>query len=88
LNNNTLQVADTGKEPNLLKHRDVKNTILEQAGKKMEPGTVPTFSEFINYVLEETKELKGPRDWKVSEKIRNVILGFILNMVSAILFPE
>ena len=61
----TVQVADTGKEPNLLKHRDVKNTILEQAVKRAEPGVVPTFPEFINYVLAETKGLKGPRDWKV-----------------------
>ena len=58
------KVADTSKEPNLLKHRDVKNAILESAGKKPELGTVPTFPEFIEYVLEETKNLDSPRDWK------------------------
>ena len=58
------KVADTSKEPNLLKHRDVKNAILESAGKKPELGTVPTFPEFIDYVLEETKDLHSPRDWK------------------------
>ena len=26
--------------------------------------TVPTFSEFIDYVIEETTDLMGPRDWK------------------------
>ena len=26
--------------------------------------TVPTFPEFIDYVLEETRGLVGPRDWK------------------------
>jgi hypothetical protein len=60
------QVADTAKEPNLLKHRDVKNSILEGAGLRAEPGAVPTFPQFIDYVLAETKGLKGPRDWKVS----------------------
>jgi len=58
------KVADTSKEPNLLKHRDVKNSILAHAKRKVEPGTVPTFSEFINYVVEETSGLKAPRDWK------------------------
>ena len=58
------KVADTSKEPNLLKHRDVKNAILESVGKKPELGTVPTFPEFIDYVLEETKNLHSPRDWK------------------------
>ncbi len=64
------QVADTAKEPNLLKHRDVKNSILEGAGQKAEPGAVPTFPQFIDYVLAETKGLKGPRDWKVSSENR------------------
>ena len=58
------KVADTSKEPNLLKHRDVKNAILESVGKKPELGTVPTFPEFIDYVLEETKNLHSPRDWR------------------------
>ena len=58
------KVADTSKEPNLLKHRDVKNAILKSAGRKPELGTVPTFPEFIDYVLEETKNLDSPRDWK------------------------
>lgn len=58
------KVADTSKEPNLLKHRDVKNAILKNAGKKPELGTVPTFPEFIDYVLHETRDLKSPRDWK------------------------
>ena len=58
------KVADTSKEPNLLKHRDVKNAILESAGKVPGPGIVPTFPEFIDYVLEETKNLESPRDWK------------------------
>merc|ERR1712110_1298140 len=49
------KVADTSREPNLLKHRDVKNAILESAGKKPELGTVPTFPEFIDYVLSETR---------------------------------
>ena len=49
------QVADTSKEPNLLKHRDVKNSILESAGRKPELGVIPTFSEFIDYVLGETE---------------------------------
>ena len=44
-------MADTSKEPNLLKHRDVKNSILESVGKKPELGIVPTFSEFIDYVV-------------------------------------
>ena len=59
-----LQVADTSKEPNLLKHRDVKNSILESAGRKPELGVIPTFSEFIDYVLKETQGLVSPRDWK------------------------
>ena len=59
-----VQVADTSKEPNLLKHRDVKNSILESAGKTPELGIVPTFSEFIDYVLKETRGLQSPRDWK------------------------
>ena len=58
------QVADTSKEPNLLKHRDVKNAILESAGKKAELGTVPTFPEFVDYVVAETRDLASPRDWK------------------------
>jgi len=58
------KVADTSKEPNLLKHRDVKNAILEHSGKKPELGVVPTFSEFIDYVIKETDGLVGPRDWK------------------------
>lgn len=58
------KVADTSKEPNLLKHRDVKNAILESAGKKPELGTVPTFSEFIDYVVQETRDLASPQDWK------------------------
>jgi len=58
------KVADTSKEPNLLKHRDVKNSILESAGKTPELGIVPTFSEFIDYVLKETRGLQSPRDWK------------------------
>ena len=59
-----VQVADTSKEPNLLKHRDVKNAILESAGKKAELGTVPTFPEFVDYVVAETRDLASPRDWK------------------------
>merc|ERR1711994_854396 len=58
------KVADTSKEPNLLKHRDVKNSILESAGRKPELGVIPTFSEFIDYVLGETEGLASPRDWK------------------------
>ena len=58
------KVADTSKEPNLLKHRDVKNSILKNAGKTPELGTVPTFSEFIDYVIQETRGLESPRDWK------------------------
>ena len=58
------KVADTSKEPNLLKHRDVKNSILKNAGKTPELGTVPTFSEFIDYVIQETRSLESPRDWK------------------------
>jgi len=58
------KVADTSKEPNLLKHRDVKNAILESAGKKAELGTVPTFPEFVDYVVAETRDLASPRDWK------------------------
>lgn len=58
------KVADTSKEPNLLKHRDVKNSILESVGKTPELGTVPTFAEFIDYVLKETRGLQSPRDWK------------------------
>jgi len=58
------KVADTSKEPNLLKHRDVKNAILTNSGKKSEPGIVPSFAEFIDYVVKETSELSSPRDWK------------------------
>jgi len=58
------KVADTSKEPNLLKHRDVKNAILSNSGKKPEPGIVPTFPEFIDYVVKETSGLSSPRDWK------------------------
>lgn len=58
------KVADTSKEPNLLKHRDVKNSILENSGRKPELGVIPTFSEFIDYVLKETEGLVSPRDWK------------------------
>lgn len=58
------KVADTSKEPNLLKHRDVKNSILKKAGKEIAMTTIPTFPEFIDYVLEETTGLVGPRDWK------------------------
>ena len=58
------KVADTSKEPNLLKHRDVKNSILESAGRKPELGVFPTFTEFIDYVLKETEGLVSPRDWK------------------------
>ena len=47
-----------------MKHRDVKNSILESAGKTPELGIVPTFSEFIDYVLKETRGLQSPRDWK------------------------
>ena len=57
-------MADTSKEPNLLKHRDVKNAILENSGKKSEVGVVPSFPEFIDYVIKETKDLSSPRDWK------------------------
>lgn len=58
------KVADTTKEPNLLKHRDVKTAILTQAGRKAEPGMVPTFPEFVDYVVRETQGLQSPRDWK------------------------
>eukprot|EP00090_Calanus_glacialis_P003307 TRINITY_DN12441_c0_g1_i1.p1 TRINITY_DN12441_c0_g1~~TRINITY_DN12441_c0_g1_i1.p1 ORF type:complete len:331 (-),score=90.24 TRINITY_DN12441_c0_g1_i1:93-1085(-) len=58
------KVADTSKEPNLLKHRDVKNAILANSGKKPELGVVPTFPEFIDYVVKETSGLSSPRDWK------------------------
>jgi len=58
------KVADTSKEPNLLKHRDIKNKILAKAGKEPTLTTVPTFSEFVDYVIEETTGLLGPRDWK------------------------
>merc|ERR1711971_376112 len=59
-------VADTTKEPNLLKHRDVKNAILAQAGRtaKEGEGEVPTFPEFIDYVVKETVGLESPKDWK------------------------
>ena len=59
-----VQVADTSKEPNLLKHRDVKNSILSHSNKTSAPGVVPTFPEFVEYVLAETDGLVGPRDWK------------------------
>jgi len=60
------KVADTTKEPNLLKHRDVKNAILAQAGRQPKEGQVqvPTFPEFIDYVVKETIGLESPRDWK------------------------
>ena len=37
---NLSKVADTTKEPNLLKHRDVKNAILAQAGRSSKEGEV------------------------------------------------
>jgi len=60
------KVADTTKEPNLLKHRDVKNAILAQAGRTAKEGEVqvPTFPEFIDYVVKETVGLESPKDWK------------------------
>ena len=42
----------------------MKNAILESAGKKAELGTVPTFPEFVDYVVAETRDLASPRDWK------------------------
>jgi len=61
------KVADTTKEPNLLKHRDVKSAILAQAGRgPAREGKVqaPTFPEFIDYVVKETAGLETPRAWK------------------------
>ena len=86
---NLSKVADTTKEPNLLKHRDVKNAILAQAGRSSKEGEVqviiliiwlyvvcdlllkrhlqvPTFSEFVDYVVKETTGLESPKDWKVT----------------------
>ena len=86
---NLSKVADTTKEPNLLKHRDVKNAILAQAGRSSKEGDVqviiliillyvvcdlllkrhlqvPTFSEFVDYVVKETTGLESPKDWKVT----------------------
>ena len=86
---NLFKVADTTKEPNLLKHRDVKNAILAQAGRSSKEGEVqviiliiwlyvvcdlllnrhlqvPTFSEFVDYVVKETTGLESPKDWKVT----------------------
>ena len=42
----------------------MKNAILDSAGREHGATSVPTFPEFIDYVVAETADLVGPRDWK------------------------